>query len=594
MTPMSRIVPVTFDGCTGWLHPGRGRHGVLLCGPLNHEILPLYQSWHALAAMIAAAGLPVLRFDYHGTGDSSGSDCDSGRVEAWRASIAAAARFMREELGLTSLELVGIRLGATLAALASAELEPERLVLIAPVVSGRAYAREAQARSRLRAGLWRLGEADSEDGEIVNDGFVITRETAQALAPLDLRTFAFRPGGEVLLMSEKPQTTTADLVRRLQRIGCRVSELPCDGLAAAMDSATLAEIPFSDWHKVVSFLARGREGGEHVCLPVQRNILSTPSYVEERIVFGCEDRLAGVLCKPAAGHAPTTVIFVNTGGNPRLGWGRMSVEHARTLAGRGIASLRMDIAGLGDAALLPGSPRAALYREQSIGDVRDALDLLQARGLTNFVLVGHCSGAWLSLHAALADTRVRSVFLVNLQRFIWRETDDLDALMAQSYRATDSYMQEIGSGAVWRRLLNRDINWRRLPGITRSMIRRAAARIANRVWPAAAKLTGIETDTTRITKMLGSLSTRGTRVDLIYSDTDPGREELARHFGPNGRRLSLPGLTISIIANADHDITSCTARADCFRLLGAHLGWSAPLRDSGRDSGMSLPVREAA
>ena len=150
MIRMPRIVPVTFGGCTAWLHPGSSRHGVLLCGPLNHEILPLYQSWHALAAMIAAAGFPVLRFDYDGTGDSLGSDRDPDRVGAWRASVEAAARFMREELRATSLDLVGIRLGATFAALASTELDFKRLVLIAPVISGRAYAREAQARSRLR------------------------------------------------------------------------------------------------------------------------------------------------------------------------------------------------------------------------------------------------------------------------------------------------------------------------------------------------------------------------------------------------------------------------------------------------------------
>jgi pimeloyl-ACP methyl ester carboxylesterase len=594
MTPERRIVPLTFGDCTGWLHPGRSRHGVLLCGPLNHEVLPLYQSWHALAAMIAAAGLPVLRFDYHGTGDSNGGDRDRDRVAAWRASIAAAARFMREELGLTGLDLVGIRLGATFAALGSADLHPERLVLIAPVLSGRAYAREAQARSRLRAGLWRLGASDIADREIVNDGFVMTRETVQALAPLDLRATAFRPKQDILVMSEKPQAATADLLQHLGRIGCRVTELPCKGITAAMDSATLAEIPFADWREVVSFLAQDRESRAHIRLPTQRQILSTRTYVEERVVFGPDDRLAGVLCQPTAGRPIATVIFLNTGGNAHFGWGRMTIEQARILARDRVASLRMDIAGLGDAALLPRSPRAALYCEDNIADVREALDLLQARGLGNFVVVGHCSGAWLALHGALADARVRSLFLVNLQRFIWREADDLDAIMAQSYRATDSYMQEIGSGAVWRRLVKGDINWARVPGITQSMIRRSAARIANSVWPAVAKLMHIETDTARIAKMLGALSERGTGVALVYSDTDPGREELARHFGPNGRRLSLPGLTVSTIANADHDITSMTARAACFKLFAEHLSRSAPLRDSGRDSEISLPVREAA
>ena len=94
------MVPVAFGDCMGWLHPAPGRHGVILCGALNHEMLPLYQSWHALAAMLAAAGLPVLGFDYHGTGDSAGCDRDPRRVEAWRDSIRAAAQFMREHAAI--------------------------------------------------------------------------------------------------------------------------------------------------------------------------------------------------------------------------------------------------------------------------------------------------------------------------------------------------------------------------------------------------------------------------------------------------------------------------------------------------------------
>jgi hypothetical protein len=68
--------------------------------------------------------------------------------------------------------------------------------------------------------------------------------------------------------------------------------------------------------------------------------------------------------------------------------------------------------------------------------------------------------------------------------------------------------------------------------------------------------------------MLMCLSGRGTRVCLVYSDTDPGREELARHFGPGGRRLQIAGLRTEIIANADHDITAEEARREYFdRLL---------------------------
>jgi hypothetical protein len=163
--------------------------------------------------------------------------------------------------------------------------------------------------------------------------------------------------------------------------------------------------------------------------------------------------------------------------------------------------------------------------------------------------------------------------------------------MAQAYRATDSYMQEIGSGAIWRRLLKGDINWPRLPGIAASIIRRAGARIGNRIWPIAARSLGIETQTARIRNMLARLSQRGTRVCLVYSDTDPGREELARHFGPGGRRLNLAGLRTEIIANADHDITSEEARRAYFDRL---LNFLREAESAAETPAQHLDVAEAA
>jgi hypothetical protein len=182
--------------------------------------------------------------------------------------------------------------------------------------------------------------------------------------------------------------------------------------------------------------------------------------------------------------------------------------------------------------------------------------------------------------------------VVNLPRFIWSGKDDLETLMAQAYRATDSYLQEIGSGAVWRRMIKGDINWPRLPGIATSIVRRAAARAVNRVWPIAARIAGIETESARVAKMLRQLSLRGTRVRLVYSDTDPGRDELARHFGPSGRRLQTAGIDVAVIDNADHDVTSEGSRRSYFELLLEHLdcGRSArrPNPSQARPAGIAV------
>lgn len=142
--------------------------------------------------------------------------------------------------------------------------------------------------------------------------------------------------------------------------------------------------------------------------------------------------------------------------------------------------------------------------------------------------------------------------------------------MAQAYRATDSYLQEIGSGAIWQRLRKGDINWRRLPGIARAIARRAAARIGNRVWPIAARLLGIETQTARIGGILRQLSERGTDTLLVYSDTDPGREELAltsvrRDVGCGSRAFGSPRSRTQ--TTTSHRKTHAAPISTCSRIM---------------------------
>src|SRR5271168_1578528 len=67
-------VPIVFGGCFGWYHPGRGDLGVVLCGPHGYEDLCVHRHWRGLAQDLSRHGLPTLRFDYPGTGDSAEDD----------------------------------------------------------------------------------------------------------------------------------------------------------------------------------------------------------------------------------------------------------------------------------------------------------------------------------------------------------------------------------------------------------------------------------------------------------------------------------------------------------------------------------------
>jgi pimeloyl-ACP methyl ester carboxylesterase len=119
---------------------------VVLCNPWGQEYIRAHRSLRRLAVTLADAGYHVLRFDYFGTGDSSGDTADA-TLEGWRDDIAAAVDELRDMSGATSATVIGLRLGATLAAeVAGSRLaEISRLVLWDPVVSGTEWRGEVRA-----------------------------------------------------------------------------------------------------------------------------------------------------------------------------------------------------------------------------------------------------------------------------------------------------------------------------------------------------------------------------------------------------------------------------------------------------------------
>lgn len=132
----------------GIYHPPRAaaRRAVLVCQPWGQEYLRAHRSLKQLATLLAQAGCHVLRFDYFGTGDSGGDMVD-GDLEGWVDDIEAAVQELQDTSGATRVTIAGMRLGATLAAIAAARqsADIDGLVLWDPVVSGSSYLRELMA-----------------------------------------------------------------------------------------------------------------------------------------------------------------------------------------------------------------------------------------------------------------------------------------------------------------------------------------------------------------------------------------------------------------------------------------------------------------
>jgi uncharacterized protein len=122
---------------------------VLLCNPFGEEAARAHRAYRVMARRLEDAGYAAMRFDYAGTGDSSGNLADYG-VDAWVEDIEAAADELRRESGVSRIVLVGLRFGATLAALCAqrGRLRGAHVVLWDPVVDGAQYLRELRRAHR--------------------------------------------------------------------------------------------------------------------------------------------------------------------------------------------------------------------------------------------------------------------------------------------------------------------------------------------------------------------------------------------------------------------------------------------------------------
>jgi amino acid adenylation domain-containing protein len=149
-------------GALHWpTNPARSDQAVLVCAPVGHEHVRSHFILNRLGRQLAAQGLPVLRFDYHGCGDSLGDSIDAG-CERWQNDIVDAFTELQRRSGATRIAGVGARLGATLLSHALPRIALTRLVLWDPVGQGMDfYAEMAEMQRRYVLGTQhlRLGRA---------------------------------------------------------------------------------------------------------------------------------------------------------------------------------------------------------------------------------------------------------------------------------------------------------------------------------------------------------------------------------------------------------------------------------------------------
>ena len=579
---------LTFDTaagwCFGWYHaPTVPWHdlAVVLCAPVGYEAISSYPTQVQMATALADAGLPVLRFDYQGMGDSSGDGSEPERVEAWLTSIQAAVVQARAHSGAKHVALLGIRLGATLAVEAARRLGGvDSLLLWAPCPTGKSFARELRA----------IGQVDAQGG-LHAFGELYTARTLEALSALDTTGPAPAPARRALVVGRDDLPAEGPVPKALREAGTLVDFRVLPGFAAmvdepragVLDPATLRAL--SDW-LLASPVARART---EAAPPMPEAMLGRPTadVRETPLRCGSGGALFGVLCEPAAAPAPDRrgqagVVLLNVGGNHRVGPHRVYVKTARTLAAAGHAVLRLDVSGIGDSPPSPGQPWGNLYQRHSVPDVRAAIDALAARGCREILLMGICSGSYLSFQTALADERVDGLVLMNARLLEWTPGpagDSWQTSMQQYAKSSDYYRRALLRPEAWQRFLRGQVNLRL---IARRFAALAAARLRR------AFTFGPEREQSVLASMR-RLCARGIDVLMLVSDADDGRDYVEFHFGPAGRRMrGHPNFRMAYVPDADHTFSRPGNQEHVLPQLLRHLAQRrarnppAPVAQAGR------------
>lgn len=355
-----------------------------------------------LASSLCDAGWLVLRFDWRGTGDSAGTLEDDGRTARWTEDAREAVGFLRAA-GAGPLALVGVRLGATVAAVAADVMdELDHLVLWDPCEDGRSFLREQKV---LRAAAVEEPALDSASGAAEILGAVLPAPLVADLEALSVPTGRVLAGRTLILT--RPERTKAR--RTLSAVGGHVEFADAEGQAELVDVLpNQAAIPHDTLRCIVRWLDDARSATSVPVLALGADeatvrVSDDDAVVEHAVRLGSVG-LFGIVSQTATSSTRAPVVFLNAGLIDHAGPARLWVELARDLAAQGHPTLRFDLSGLGASPPREGQPDSLMHPLGAMDDIEVAVRSIGAvSGVDagSAALVGLCSGAYHAIEAGL-------------------------------------------------------------------------------------------------------------------------------------------------------------------------------------------------
>jgi pimeloyl-ACP methyl ester carboxylesterase len=453
----------------------------VICAPFAEEEKSAHRTLVELCETLRSQGASTLCFAYRGTGDSGG-DFSESTLASWREDILAACEEAGRRSGSTP-GLIGLRLGAGLAAQAAREAGASQLVLIEPVLVGRAFLMQLGARKKLRAMMTEEeGTSNAESARCAGtrtpsvesrahtqfedyDGWPLGEAMREELGALNLMKEApsLPAESEVLVLQVGPRAEVAPPLLKWAE-GLEAHNVPCEVRTRAVvmppfwnrldlvKSAPLCEA-------VSGFGFRVSGGGSQVASTLTAT-KSVRGNSEHAVAFQNErgENLVGVWheTQSAVRDPQSAILMLHGWTGYRTGPHQMLTRAARRFAAQGFPVLRFDFAGRGDS---DGEAELATLATMT-EDARAALRWLEReQGSARAIVLGLCSGCEVALAtAALASENVEQLLLWSAPVFAAQQSEARRARKRKSHLR--EYARKLLRPTTWAKAISGKVDVR--------------------------------------------------------------------------------------------------------------------------------------
>ena len=381
----------------------------VFCAPFGEEDKSARRTLHEGANWLAARGDAVLIFNARGAGDSRG-DFAAQTLDNWRADLRGAIEEAQRRVPNAKISLLGVRLGASLAAQIGAEndIDLERVVLLEPILNGRRYWNEMAMRQKLRAKMTQKesnAEAVLQNSIVESDVFDLDgwpigaplQTDLQELSLDSVRAWPEQMRVQVFQIGSKSEVSFA------LKAWCDARQIPVRAIVAQPFWNLLDHAPSEKlWAQIFS----DQSAPQDMASTCSEKTATASTCSGERAVIlrnARDERLVGTWHE-AAGKARATIVMLHGWSGYRTGPHQMLARAARRWS-EDCNLLRCDFSGRGDS---DGSTELATLATMA-DDARAMLQWCRENSDAPLVLLGLCSGCEVAVGAL--DDEVAALML---------------------------------------------------------------------------------------------------------------------------------------------------------------------------------------